>query len=432
MIQRKKISGQKNLIREYDVEKYDIVLPFRNLFGRRRKNFLCSELEKRHPCFSDEFTFDVKIRGLKKSGVFTDVFVIHKRKLAEYEGKLGWAGTGFFIENIRRGGSSGSRLFVSRRIKTLVCGAACALAILSIVSVIFVIAGCATNAEGDVMEVKLSPEAKSLCETKIEAPASVDSSIGKRFFEVLGSEGREHRDNHSGEHHAPCISSFEWRIDGFQECLSAELENVFPEMLDELEKSVLRRESVSYVKGLPYMKVEYSRKLMFEGGSSGIGTVQSREAADGKVSRAVREIIEADDAVLLSETFSPYAIDFQIPKLTSESSGRLFENLRNLFCEYGMAVSCLSIRSDDGQRTKVKLGIDENLPEGLDISLLDGKQIYFKKYVPRIKSSEKPPVQIAAPPSDLKKIGEIKKGDGLSTVFYKNSAGKIIRKMEAL
>ena len=90
---------RNNVIKKRDFERYEILLPFKALAGKRKKQFLCSELEKLHPCFSDEFAYDSSIHGIKKGGICEEVFVINKFKLAEYEGKRHFAGSGFFMED---------------------------------------------------------------------------------------------------------------------------------------------------------------------------------------------------------------------------------------------------------------------------------------------------------------------------------------------
>ena len=88
-----------NVLKNTDYEKYEIVMPFTALIGKRRNHFLCSELEKLHPCFSDEYAYDTKLKRISKKGFFSDVFVINKYKLAEYEGKRTLSGLGFFIND---------------------------------------------------------------------------------------------------------------------------------------------------------------------------------------------------------------------------------------------------------------------------------------------------------------------------------------------
>ena len=78
-----KMNQKDNVLRKKDFEEYEVILPFSSMFGKRKKQFICSELEKMHPCFSDEFTFDNDLKGLRRNGLFEKIFVIRKNKLAE-------------------------------------------------------------------------------------------------------------------------------------------------------------------------------------------------------------------------------------------------------------------------------------------------------------------------------------------------------------
>ena len=68
-------------LKDFDYEKYQLVLPYRFLFGRKRQRFIYSELEKMHPCFSGEFCFDSNMRKVSKKGFVSDVMVIIKINL---------------------------------------------------------------------------------------------------------------------------------------------------------------------------------------------------------------------------------------------------------------------------------------------------------------------------------------------------------------
>lgn len=75
--------GKNCAVKKSDYEKYSINLPFKFLLGKRRKKFIFKELEKLHPCFSDEYCFDSKIL-YKNWKFFADVLVMNKMKLASY------------------------------------------------------------------------------------------------------------------------------------------------------------------------------------------------------------------------------------------------------------------------------------------------------------------------------------------------------------
>ena len=128
-------------LKDFDYEKYQLVLPYRFLFGRKRQRFIYSELEKLHPCFSGEFCFDSNMRKVCKKGFVSDVMVIHKNKLAEYEAKRSLTavgmgritGTGFFVNSSRH-----HRFFVNENLKRVfVAGCFVVVSVLSL----FVIAG---------------------------------------------------------------------------------------------------------------------------------------------------------------------------------------------------------------------------------------------------------------------------------------------------
>ena len=79
---------KENCLRKEDFDRYIIPLPLSKIAGKSRKKYLFSELEKRHPCFSNEFCFDSKLI-LGKKGFLSDVIVMNKMKLAGYDRKNG-------------------------------------------------------------------------------------------------------------------------------------------------------------------------------------------------------------------------------------------------------------------------------------------------------------------------------------------------------
>ncbi len=107
----------KQIIQKKDFESYEIILPFSAIAGKRRKQYLCSELEKMHPCFSDEFAFDSAVKKISRKGLCAEVVVMNKYRLAEYEDKRRFSGKGFRLElNPEKTGKTGKKaLFLRRR-----------------------------------------------------------------------------------------------------------------------------------------------------------------------------------------------------------------------------------------------------------------------------------------------------------------------------
>lgn len=71
------------VVRKNDYECYSFVVPFGCLIGKKRDRFIFKELEKLHPCFSDDCCFDSKI-VFKKRNFFANVLVMDKLKFSEY------------------------------------------------------------------------------------------------------------------------------------------------------------------------------------------------------------------------------------------------------------------------------------------------------------------------------------------------------------
>ena len=72
------------VVRKNDYERYSFVVPFGCLFGKKRDKYIFKELEKLHPCFSDDCCFDSKI-VFKKRNFFANVLVMDKLKFSEYK-----------------------------------------------------------------------------------------------------------------------------------------------------------------------------------------------------------------------------------------------------------------------------------------------------------------------------------------------------------
>ena len=76
--------NRKCVVKESDYETYWINIPFRCFLGKQKNKYLYGELEKRHPCFSDDYFFCSKI-FLKNRKLKSKVFVMEKMKIAEYK-----------------------------------------------------------------------------------------------------------------------------------------------------------------------------------------------------------------------------------------------------------------------------------------------------------------------------------------------------------
>ncbi|MCF0126509.1 MAG: hypothetical protein HUJ68_12300, partial [Clostridia bacterium] len=100
-----------NLLKN-DYERYVFPISLVNTVGRKKNRYITSELEQRHPCFSDNFCFDDLLK-ISKKGLVSDVIVIDKSKLAEYRRKTKWWISFFRTED------TGRICFVSEKTKMI-------------------------------------------------------------------------------------------------------------------------------------------------------------------------------------------------------------------------------------------------------------------------------------------------------------------------
>lgn len=78
--------NEKVIIKKDDYERYTIPFSLNYFLPKARKKYIWEELEKQHPCFSEDCCYFYKDK-IGKKGVFSDVIVMGKAKLAEYKGK---------------------------------------------------------------------------------------------------------------------------------------------------------------------------------------------------------------------------------------------------------------------------------------------------------------------------------------------------------
>ncbi len=74
---------KNSVVNKNDYELYLMNVPL-TLFGKKRRQFIKRELEKVHPCFSEQFSFDSK-RCIRKGKIQTLIAVMDKVKVLEYK-----------------------------------------------------------------------------------------------------------------------------------------------------------------------------------------------------------------------------------------------------------------------------------------------------------------------------------------------------------
>ena len=398
-----------NVLRKDDFEKYEVLLPFSAALGKRRKKYLCSELEKMHPCFSDEFCFDSAVRKIGKKGISADVLVMSKRKLAEYEGKRNLSGTGFFA------GKQKHRFFVNERLRLIA---------ISVGVCLFAAAGgllCGKLNKAVEPDATVASEPNNANEIS-EVTDTV--SLCNLFFEVMNKTGGK-------------VSVFEWELDGFTENLSASFQGIYPEDLAALSSFMncnKNEETVSYENGIPVMRVFYTKKL------SGMNVEEKTDSfTDEKIlenadfNKNLRNTISENGAVMTGEKAPPYHIEFTCD--FDLHGQKLFQQVAELIKAGKRRVISLSVSCIGDGKKEIGISIEPLLNEKIpcfDFNLLSENLKFFesingKKNTMKASVVKQPATSKSEQKTVHKKIGEIKSPDNTIIVFYKNENGKIER-----
>ncbi len=469
----------QNEIKKKDLEKYEVIIPFFDIAGKRKKQFLSSELEKLHPCFSDEFAFDSGFKKISKKGMLADVLVVNKYKLAEYEQRRRFSGRGFFLE--RDLSAPKPRVlqkifFVSPKWKLTYFSLAVCLLVGSCGLIFGAFSGrwLSKNKE-DAFEVSLEKSLfQSAGDTAPAAPAapadSADSSeltdstdslsLSEAFFDCVSS-ARSFAGSYAG-----VVSLFEWKVQGYTEKLSASLSGFFPENLEGMKNvsglmqnerlssgntSVAGTESaaVIYEQQIPRMKVSYNRKILQ---SSSPDFINSKAGPNNKLSnsdfnKCLRDLIIAHSGFLQEENAPPYHIEFTC-LAEAEESKKMLEEIAVLVTKEERQISSIFIspRYDEKKRRELRIGLSiEELPfTGFDLKLISKNISLFRASVKNDTElqAQKPSALVSkqnnvstrensswGEKNSGEKIGEIKKSDNSILVFFKTPEGKIQTKI---
>ncbi len=407
---------KKNVIQKKDYEQYAVRLPFRVFLSRKkiRNRFLFGELEKLHPCFSDECTFDSKLR-LGKKGAFSDVVVMNSLKLSEYKSRY-----------------LGKRLFLEDNPKKCVFKKTSRL---TKIFILFLAAGILISAltlpekagsEEKVLSVEETKE--SLIPSENLSPGKAPCEITDYFLSVIEGD-------------SAFLSGLEWKCDGLNESFSASVGYIHPERL--LGFSDLEVSDVKYKDNIPFFSVKgksrlrkinmNANELVWANGKNGVFKMEKEDFA------GFRKIIEGEGAELVEENFNPWKIRFVMKNAGLEETENLIARLAAFVLERGIAIRRLVIRKGGFDDFELEIETSSELEPwmGVNLSILEKR---FRLFGLKNKREKVQSYQIAVgkegknasdkdKPVPGQKIGEIRHKDGSYVLYYKNHQGKIVSEM---
>ena len=412
----------KQIIQKKDFESYEIILPFYAITGKRRKQYLCSELEKMHPCFSDEFAFDSAVKKIGRKGVCADVVVMNKYCLAEYEDKRRFSGNGFRIDlnPERKSFLAKKRFFVDKKWRTSFLFVTLSVTACLIVAAAGIICGIKAGKKNSEAGSKSDSEMAALGYASSEKAGFLQNESAAEappeyvFFDAVAKDGGK-------------VSWLEWNIEGFNQKLTASVSGVFPESF---EQGVVN--SVVYENGSPKMKVSYVR-----------GAEKKKAEiliSDAKAfSKNLRNTLQNANTVLIEESASPYHIEFLYKAEKNaenwsednraSAAGQIFQDLSQIISDVQRSVTSVSVRQTESEQLRIGLSIEAVPVNGFDLNLLSENLDLFierEKALPAGDGKVTKTVQKTFQPADFQqKLGELKLKDNSVVIFYKNTEGKI-------
>ena len=346
----------RNMILQKDYEKYELILPYKAAFGRAKQRFIYSELEKLHPCFSDEYCFDSCFRRVTKKGISSDVVVMHKYKLAEYESRQRFSGLGFALcesgAGARPVAKPMAKRFVSPKIK---------LAVRALLLLVIFLAVCffwkidsGKKGNGESYVVEFDAVEKTDIVTDVLTDGKADGAAAEDFFEVITKNGG-------------VVNMLRWSTDFFTETIEAEIEGVFPESLNEKFPDC-NLSSVKYTEGKPKVNFKNVQKLDFRSAQK---SFRNREKFF-QLQTSIRKVLEEKSAELKEESQNPYRIVFHCSR---KNFIDLISALYDAFTEQDFLITEIMYSVIKNEQFEVSIASEDsfNYAKGLPVNKLSEK-----------------------------------------------------------
>ena len=393
-----------------DYDFYTIKFPLRALQKKGRLRFLNAELGKLHPCFSDDCSFDSHLR-LDKAGLMADVLVMQKFKLAEYKKSNGQRPV-FIKEKERLAFFAGNK---KRKFFGFILSS---LLLLLIIFLPWVFRAFAK---------KNMSSNESSVQSQVFPPEKEWQTASDRLIALISSSGG-------------FITSFEYKIEGFNEIAKLGVKNIYPETIAGFFPQALFSPLV-FEQSLPFFTVEIISKIYLNQ-SQNQNQNQSQTEASSSVSdsfelrKDFRSFLIENNYQILEESIKPYSLKIQFLKNKGQEKNQesaAFKTLFDFIEKNRLWLKSLSLIPAD-QTLNFSIIFSEtsfDFQKNLYKSLKENTDIFFKSI-----EADKSTVQKTAAPRKTfstggdNKIGQLLKADGTIIEFYKDKNGKIIQKIQ--
>lgn len=433
----KKNTLRKNLILKKDYERYTVHLPLKMILRHGYKRFLFSELQKRHPCFSEDCSFDSKVK-FGKNGLKSDVVVMNRLKLLEYRNR----GRSLFIEENNR-----KKVFRSEKISARTFS----LALMILLAGGFLITcGLWKLMENSPAVEDKTPE-KPVSEKTVEsADAMKAGELLQEFLSVMDCGGGR-------------ILELEWKSSGLQESFSAAVKLIYPEAF-EGSKEKITAGNVSYKLGKPQMTVQgegriaagnWLDKTVERNGTDG-APMKVREAELQKMNADVVHFSLSDFRKLIGNFGAEIAeekdgckIMFVLRQVSVFKMERFIEEMWNFSLSENVGIERFLIKMQENGSVLFSVDFARGLEvqRGVQLGALKKKMALFETGNERKRAdgnasggeavAAKLPLAAGRKVEKRKeagneadgrqKIGEIWSIEGIRWIYYRSAEGKVIR-----
>lgn len=386
-------------LKKEDFERYKIPISLGNWLPKNRKKYIWGELEKRHPCFSDDFSFFSKEK-LSKKGLYSDVFVVAKAKLGVIKSETSHKSLLLDGEKISVVNYPRNIIFIS-----------CLLLLISVLP-------------GHIIREKFTDKLDQegienvVREEKIEEPVTykkVDKKILDRFFlATMENKGS--------------IRNIAWKLTKTGELLSGTVENLYPEVIENALNTV-NINSTKYNGEIPFFDFLISNKFLLD------GELINNEKVNTKVREDIRTILKEDKIEIIEETLNPYKIIINFPvekQLNIEQNEKSsLSKLNDVLAENELYVNEFNISGGKNikgeMKTRMELCISPSyIYENNVLRLLNDNLalIYNQKKIESVKIRNVT-TKIINKDEIEKELGKVNYENGKKVLFYKNAEGKI-------
>lgn len=374
-----------------DFDSYNIQIPVKALWGKDRENFLYKELDKRHPSFSNRYTYDEKLK-LTWKGFVSEVTVIDKLVLGDYRTRF---------PSSRLKNEKGKIVFSGKtKIPFLLFLSA------SVIGILFPLYRLNKTRGGGKDMSKVSVVEEKF-EVKAPEKVYVKGLYESLLPEISSEEGK--------------VRSLLWTYDGYSEKLSLEIFGCYPTDLfagNRIEE--LTCSSVVFEKGSPAFNLEKKRKVLWEKEETEVMALPS-------FSEGVRSFLSEFSSEEESERYSPFCVRFRTKSLEKILETGKAAKFTDFLETSGYVIPEIKIsRNGDGTWTFEMTFIPgKGFPFTENILTVLSKNIrLFEKASEVAVQKKKVPVKVEKENTG-KKVAVIKHA-GNENIYFKNEKGRII------